>query len=242
MSQADALLRRTVESEGVRYDRASVLAAVQQVGEERAREMLTEHPNEAVSAVLGWNRQAVLNRVKHNALSGIAAFGLLPLAAGETVLDRYLALREVAKRGPKLGPNRRHSHAAAVALGLDHLAQVTGYPDAHRLEWDCESRLSDAVPNDWQVGSYSVTIRLDGPDPVVVATKAGKQLKSVPAAVRAEPAYQEVRAHQERLREQARRMRTGLVERLVASGGTLAVRFLHVGPDRGMLLVGDPPV
>ena len=55
---------------------------------------------------------------------------MLPLAPDETVLDRYLALRESAKKGAKLGPNRKHSHAAAIAVALDHLAQVVGASDA----------------------------------------------------------------------------------------------------------------
>jgi hypothetical protein len=64
--------------------------------------------------------------VRNNALRGIAAFEMLPLTPDETVLDRYLALREVAKRGPALRPNRRLSHAAAADIALDHLAQVKG--------------------------------------------------------------------------------------------------------------------
>ncbi len=65
-------------------------------------------------------------------------------------------------------------------------------------------------------------MRFDGADPVLTVSRAGRTLKSVPAAVRADPGYQELRRHQGRLREQARRMRTGLVERLVATAGTLA--------------------
>ncbi|WP_442934174.1 DUF4132 domain-containing protein [Micromonospora sp. CPCC 205539] len=216
------LVRATSTTEAVRQDRDAILAAVRQAGVDGARRLLGLCPSESVSAALGWNRAAVSKRVKHNALAGIAAFGLLPLAEGETVLDRYLALREVAKRGPKLGPNRRHSHAAAVAVALDHLAQVSDFPDAERLEWDCEARIATEAPDDWQVGDYTVALRLAGAEPLVTISKAGKQLKSVPPAVRADPRYSEVRDHQERLRDQSRRMRSGLLERLVATGGTLA--------------------
>ena len=54
-----------------------------------------------------------------------------------------------------------------------------------------------------------------------MVSKAGKPLKSVPAAVRADPSYAELRDYQERLRDQARRLRTGLIERLVATGAEL---------------------
>ena len=39
--------------------------------------------------------------------------------------------------------------------------------------------------------------------------------------MRSDPSYAGLREHQERLRDQGRRMRTGLIERLVATGGTL---------------------
>lgn len=216
------LVQAAPTTEAMRQDRSAILAAVRQAGDDGARRLLQLCPSEIVSAALGWNRAAVSKRVKQNALAGIAAFGLLPLADDETVLDRYLALREVAKRGPKLGPNRRHSHAAAVAVSLDHLAQVAAVPDAGRLEWDCEARIVAPTPGDWHLGDYTVALRLSGAEPLITVSKAGKQLKSVPAAVRADPLYIEIREHRERLQDQARRMRTGLIERLVATGGTLA--------------------
>ncbi|MEU4620375.1 DUF4132 domain-containing protein [Actinoplanes sp. NPDC023801] len=208
--------------EPFRQDRAAVLAAVEAAGLDTARRLLLLAPSELVSAVLGDNRAAVLKRVKNNALQGIAAFGMLPLVPGETVLDRYLALRESAKKGAKLGPNRRHSHAAAIGVALDHLAQVTGAADASRLEWDCEARIAEAAPTGADAGDYWVEVRFDGAEPVLAVSRAGKPLRSVPAAVRADPAYQRLREHQELLRDQARRMRTGLMERLVATTATLS--------------------
>jgi len=220
---AAVLLRLVDEAAGgvaVR-DRAAILAAVQAAGPEHTRSLLNLVPSELVSAALGWNRAEVLKRVKHNALAGIAAFGMLPLADGETVLDRYLALREVARRGPKLGTNRRHTHAAAVDVALGHLAQVAGFADAARLEWDCEARVAEASVSAWRVGDYALAVRVNGSEPSIVVDKAGRELKSVPAAVRSAPEYQAARESQERLRDQARRMRAGLVERLVATAGRL---------------------
>jgi len=204
-----------------RHDRAAILAAVEQAGPEGTRRLLELCPSELVSAALGWNRAAVLNRVKHNALLGIAAYGLLPLDDGETVQDRYLALRAVAKRGAKFGPNRRHSHAAAVEAALGHLAQVAGFPDASRLEWECEARIAAGSLPEASVGDYSVALQMKGAEPVIAVSRAGKPLKSVPAAVRSHPSYAELREHQEQLRDQARRLRVGLIERLVATGGEL---------------------
>ncbi|MFC4068350.1 DUF4132 domain-containing protein [Actinoplanes subglobosus] len=208
--------------EAFRQDRAGILATVEAIGPEVARRLLRRQPCELISAVLGDNRPAVQRRVRNNALQGIAAFGMLPLAPGETALDRYLTLREVAKRGAKLGPNRRISHAAAIDIALGHLAQVTGAADASRLEWECEAQLAAETPSGADVGDYRIELRFDGAEPLLAVTRGGKPLRSVPATVRGHEAYRDLREHQERLREQARRMRTGLVERLVATAATLA--------------------
>ena len=233
------LIRAMPVDEATRQDRAVLLAAIEDAGADAAQRLLELVPNELVSAVMGWNRAQVLKRVKHNALQGIAAFGMLPLAPDETVLDRYLVLRESAKRGAKLGPNRRHSHAAAIAVALDHLAQVAGFADASRLEWGCEARIVTETPTEAEAGDYRIALRFDGADPTLAVSRAGKALKSVPAAVRADPGYQELREHQERLRDQARRMRTGLVERLVATAGTLTpdelARLLSLPAGAAML-------
>lgn len=225
LAPATALLRlvQRIEAAGVvRHEREPILDAADAAGPDATRQLLAQTPSELVSAVLGVNRAAVLRRVKSNALAGIAAYGMLPLADGETVLDRYTALREIAKRGPKLGPNRRHSHAAAVEVALEHLAQVAGLPDASALEWDCESRLVDDSPPPWTLGEHTVAVVMDGPDPVIAVTSGGRTLKSIPAAVRADARYAASRERQDLLRDQARRLRTGLVERLVATAGMLA--------------------
>ncbi|RKR86166.1 uncharacterized protein DUF4132 [Micromonospora pisi] len=216
------LILRLADAPVIRHERAEILSAAEAAGERNARELLAMCPSEIVSAALGWNRVALLKRFRNNALQGIAAYGLLPLEPDESVLDRYLALRESARNGARFGPNRRQSHAAAIGVALAHLAQVAGLRNADHLEWDCEAGLAEETPTGWRLDGYQVALRLDGADPqIAVSNDAGKRLRSVPPAVRADPRYAEIRAHQERLRDQARRMRTGLIERLVATEGSL---------------------
>lgn len=203
-----------------RYDRSAVLAAAARAGDDGTRRLLELCPDEGIAAALGLNADALRKRVKRDAHRAIAAFGLLPLDGG-SVLDRYLELRAIAKRGTRYGPQRRLNHATAVGVALDHLAQQAGFADAGRLEWDCEARIASDSPGSWELGGCAVTLRLDGADPVVAVTRAGRPLRSVPPAVRKDPGYAEVREHQKRLRDQATRMRTGLVERLVGTGGSL---------------------
>lgn len=215
------LIRAIPTDTVVRQDRAALLAAIEEAGHDNARRLLDLVPSELVSAVLGANRAQVEKRVKHHALHGIAAFGMLPLAPGETVLDRYLTLRESAKKGVTLGPNRRISHAAAIEVALDHLAQVAGTGDPGRLEWDCEARIATATPTEATIGDYRILLRFTGAEPELQVARGTKTLRSVPRDVRADPAYRALREHQDRLRDQARRMRSGLLERLVATGATV---------------------
>jgi hypothetical protein len=237
-----AIIRGTAgEPEVTRQDRAEILAAAALAGRDRAQRLLKLCPGEIVAAALGLNRPAVLKRVRHNALWGIAAYGMLPLDDRETLQDRYVALREIAKRGPRLGPNRRHSHARAIDAALDHLAQVAGFPDATALEWECEARIASGAPPVAPAGEYTLALAMRNADPVITVTRAGKELRSVPAAVRADPSYAALREHQELLRDQARRMRAGLLERLVATSGTLSpgdLSRLRVLPCGGPLLAG----
>ncbi|MFC7479840.1 DUF4132 domain-containing protein [Luedemannella flava] len=224
LGDTTALLRLVRATSGdygaVRLDRAAILEAAAQAGPNEVRRLLQLSPSEPISAALGLNRPAVEKRVKHNALAGIAAYGLLPLAGGETALDRYLALREIGKRGAKLGPNRKISHAAAVDVAIDHLAQVVGV-DPGRLEWDCEARIATEAPGEWTIDGYTVAVRAQGADAVISVSRDGKELRSVPAAVRAHPSYVECREQQKRLKAQAGRMRTRLIERLVATGAVV---------------------
>ncbi|MFC7549878.1 DUF4132 domain-containing protein [Plantactinospora sp. GCM10030261] len=200
----------------------------------------TDDRLEVIEARLGWNVAAVRKRVKHNALNGIRALGLLPLDGGETALDRYVTLRVIGRRGPKLGPNRRFSHADAVRAALTHLAQISGYPDAGRLEWDMESRLADRSRADSgpvEIGDYRAHLDLNT-DRIVVS-RNGRHLRSVPNAVRADPAYHRLRETQETLRDQARRMRANLVEPLVSTGRPVEPdelrRLLTLPAGRAML-------
>ncbi|WP_329364682.1 DUF4132 domain-containing protein [Streptomyces sp. NBC_00669] len=194
---------------------------------------------EFLLARYGLNEPRVRERLRRHAYSAIACLGLLPLTAGETVLDRYLELRGCAKAATRFGAERRANHLRAVHAGLWHLAQVTGYPSADRLEWDMEARLATDTPQRWSIGAYTLAADLADPAVPLRVERAGKRLASVPKQVRQDPSYGEIRAVQERLREQARRVRTGLIEPLVAGGDLLDAaafdRLLALPAARAML-------
>jgi hypothetical protein len=196
-------------------------------------------PAEIVLAYYGLNRVRVRKRLRRHAFSAIQCLGLLPFAEGESVLDRFLELRACEKAAASFGAERRANHLRAVRAGLWHLAQLTGYPSADRLEWDLEARLATGTPESWTVAGYELSLDLTDPAVPLRVARAGKVLASVPARVRADPSYAEVRTARERLREQSGRLRGGLVEALVGGGEPLDAdafaRLLGLPAARGML-------
>lgn len=215
-------------------DIEAVRAAFAEAGEERVKHVLKlfREANAGMSntimlleAVAGWNRAEVEKRFQKQTQIAIKAYGLLPLERGEAeVLERYLALRESAREGRKFGAGRRASHTAAVEVALANLAQVAGYADASRLEWEMESKIAQEVApsgKTWTAGEYEIRLTARGTEVDLSLTKAGKVLKSVPKAVRASEAYQEAKEAAAQLRLQASRLRSGLIEGLIATGDAL---------------------
>jgi hypothetical protein len=89
------------------------------------------------------------------------------------------------------------------------------------MEFALDSDLADQATQPgtgWDAGEYRLSLAVAGMDAALVVERGGKRLKTVPKAVRSDPAYFEARELQERLRGQARRLRFGLLEPLVTQG------------------------
>jgi hypothetical protein len=191
---------------------------------QETRESYYAH-TETVLAVMDLHRQVNSKRFGQHAHSAIRALGAFPLAAGETVADRYRQLQWSAKQASKFGAQRRANHLTCVRAAMEHLAQVGGYPDAVRMEFALDSDLAAEVmapAQGWDAGEYRLSLAVEGMEASIVVSRGGKRLKTVPRAVRSSPAYGEARELQERVRRQARRLRFGLLEPLVAEGRPIA--------------------
>jgi hypothetical protein len=238
-------------------DLAEVRAAIAALGEARTMDLLPvlatvrcgsvselekEHITEVIGAACAPDRARLARRFGNHAQGAIAALGAAGLADGETVEGRYLQLRWSMAQASRFGSQRQVSHRLAVRAGLAHLAQVAGYPSAGRMEWDLEARLAarDAAPGRaWEAAGYRITVECRGADALLSVHRGERQLKSVPGPLRKQAAYADAREAQERLRDQARRVRTGLVEPLVAGGELLPEQdfasLLRIPAARAML-------
>lgn len=151
----------------------------------------------------------------------IKAFGALPLAAGETPRDRYNALQSIRDAARKFTNQRRSNIQAAVQAALANLAQVAGYSGAAALEDEMQASIFALEQTEWQIGDY--TLALDPVTAAVSAAKAGKPLKTVPAAVRKDPQYETVKSLGQSLRRQITRVRRDVLEAHMASGAAFGV-------------------
>lgn len=193
------------------------------------REPYTGSHAETLFAAMDLERPRIAKRFRNNAQAAVRAMGAFPLAENETIAERYRQLQWSAKQASKFGMERRANHLLAVRAAMEHLAQVGGHPDATRMEFALDSDLAAAASAPdlgWDVGDYRLALAFEGGEAAIVVTRGGKPLKSVPKAVRSDPAYSEAREVQERLRGQARRLRLGLLEPLVTEGSPLPVADL----------------
>lgn len=209
-----------------------------QAGEAHAREMmdLFRAANVGISntimlfeALAGWNVAKVRKSAEKRNQMAVKAYGLLPLECGEEeVLERYLFFKQYIKDSKKFGSERQANEQAAAEVGLGNLAQIAGYGDAERLEWNMESRLAVEVApvgRQWQVEGYTVELVLDNADPQLVVMRDGKALKSIPKVLRQCADYEVMKEAKTQLQGQFRRFRA-VFEQTMAAGDTLSLTDL----------------
>jgi hypothetical protein len=207
--------------------------AIAAIGQPLALELLKLHREAKVGVdntlmlietFMGRNLDKLEKQLKKRQQLAVKAYGLQPLTRGSNeLLERYLWLQQFAKESKKFGPERQANERAAVEAALANLAQVAGYADPLRLEWDMEAKLAtELLPagQTWPLGDFTVTLTLNGSEPAVEVSRNGKPLKSIPPAVRQHPTYPTIRQGINQLREQARRFKT-VFEEMMALGTPL---------------------
>jgi hypothetical protein len=150
----------------------------------------------------------------------VRALGLLPLEEGAgrdvDLLERYQLLQRFRRESRKFGAQRRESETRAAATGLANLARTAGYRDPQRLQWAMEREaVADLVAGPVVCVRGDLTVELsissDG-KPKLVAERAGKVLKSIPATLKNDPEIAELRDRLQELRRQGSRVRGALEE------------------------------
>jgi hypothetical protein len=148
----------------------------------------------------------------------VRLLGLLPLARGEKreadLVQRYRALHDYRRYARSLGPMSREGALRTYTIGLENLARTAGYPDPMRMEWALEAReVADLAGGPISVTHQGVTVTLDLDSlgqPTYAVARGEKPLKSLPPAVRKDPAVSNLQGRRLELKRQASRMRETL--------------------------------
>lgn len=173
-----------------------------------------------LDAFRGLERKALEKKLQRHAQAALRAYGLLPLSGAEETRERYLALKRYHREVERYGAERQANSQAAIQAGLENLARTAGYGDATRLEWAMEAEIAEQTPDRLHLDGYDLWLELQGLNPVMVASKGGKRLKSVPAALRKHEGLTELKTLQGRMKDQIRRFRLTL-EAMMARGEAL---------------------
>ncbi|MFD0591723.1 DUF4132 domain-containing protein [Catellatospora coxensis] len=200
----------------VRNDRAAILAAAAEAGGADVARLLKLVPNDVVAAALGLRRGAIMTRVAKDSPVGLTAYGMLPPSDGETVLDRWVALREVHRRGMEFSAERRRSTRSPWTSRWSTWPRSAGMPTPPR--WTPRGGvLAHTGPAAAGRRAVHGCRRVRRGRAGVVASKGGRVLKSLPKAVREDPGIAALREQHELVRGHASRLRARL-HRLVTTG------------------------
>ncbi|MWK56835.1 DUF4132 domain-containing protein [Pseudomonas otitidis] len=179
-----------------------------------------------LDAFHGLERKALEKKLQRHAQAALRAYGLLPISGADETRERYLALKRYHREVERYGAERQANSQAAIQAGLENLARTAGYGDATRLEWAMEAEIAEQTPDRLHLDGYDLWLELQGLNPVMVASKGGKRLKSVPAGLRKHDGHAELKALQGRMKDQIRRFRLTL-EAMMARGEALEPTQLH---------------
>lgn len=148
----------------------------------------------------------------------LASYGLIPLAKSrdKDLLRRYKFLQKFLKESKEFGAQRRASEAKAVEIALDNLSRNAGYSDSMRLVLGMESALIEEMqpyftPKTVEGCDVFLRVNDDGTTELVYE-KAGKRLKSQPAALKKNKVVEELKEAHKNLKDQYSRAKKMLEE------------------------------
>lgn len=156
----------------------------------------------------------------------LMAYSLIPLTGEDDICRRYLYIQKFQKESKKFGSQRASSEAKAAEMALTNLATNAGYSDTMRLTLRMETKVIDDsrdLLEEQVVDGVHLKITLDENGKAsLIASKDGKVLKSIPAALKKNEKVMALTAMTKTLVEQYRRTRL-MLERAMED----CVEFTH---------------
>ena len=184
----------------------------------------------------------------------VRLLGLMPLASGakrdKDLMDRYEVLQEYRRYANGLSSMTRPEALRSCEIGMQNLASTAGFADPMRLQWTLEAESTKDLAKGPVVvakGDVSLTLELDEQAaPMMTIQRGQKQLKSLPAAVRKDKKFVELRDRHKHLKRQASRVKVSLQDAMCRgdqfTGGELSTLSDHaiLWPQlTRLVLIGD---
>jgi hypothetical protein len=153
----------------------------------------------------------------------LRVYGLLALDkkdADKDLLKRYQFLQKFKKESKQFGSQKQASEALAIRISMENLARNAGYNDPMRLTWAMEiEEALDILEKAKAFTFKNITINLaideDGKSELI-CLKDGKEIKTLPADLKKEADYLELKEFNATLQDQYKRTRKSLESAMIA--------------------------
>jgi hypothetical protein len=131
-----------------------------------------------------------INNVKNRVMDKrnkdyLLTYGLIPVRSKDDILERYEYIHQFIKESKQFGAQRQASEGRSASIALLNLARNAGYSDVNRLAWNMETARIHAIKAYLQpqkLEDMEVQLVIDELGHAdILCTKAGKELKSIPA-------------------------------------------------------------
>ena len=146
----------------------------------------------------------------------VMSYGLIPMKDRADALHRYEFLQKFLKESRQFGAQRRQSEGQCVGYAMKNMATTAGYADELRLTLAMEAELVNAGAAFFEgkeIGDVLAKVQVDQNGKAeLILMKKGKTLKSVPAALKKDEDFLEIREFAAKLKDQYTRC-TAMFER-----------------------------
>ncbi len=146
----------------------------------------------------------------------LMSYGLIPIRDRQDALHRYEFLQKFLKESRQFGAQRRQSEAQSVMYAMKNMATTAGYADDLRLVLAMETELvlqNQKYFDGVEIAGYTARILVDADGKSELKIfKGSKAMKSVPAALKKDETFVEVKEYASKLSNQYSRC-TSMFER-----------------------------
>ena len=126
----------------------------------------------------------------------------------EELRERYCYIRQFIKESKKFGAQRRASEKLAGETAIKNMATARGYTDETRFILKMENDIASGLASFWEmqkIGETEMCLTVESGKVDIKIVKGGKELKSVPSALKKDEQFLDIQEAKKTFTEQYRR-------------------------------------